>query len=500
MNIYDWVVSGDVIGSADSVNGGDNSAPAITLPINLKDYENVALRHDPVYYNVEEIIEVLKAYIKEAGLIIYGGLAIDYALRLKGDKLYPDDLLQVDYDFYSPNNIVDSYTLAEAFLGVVTKQVGTEAAEGVRAIGGMHFKTMRVDIRDNHFIADITYVPPSLFKLLPTLEHEGIKIIHPDFQRLDIHHALSFPYDYPPTEVITNRWKKDLTRFQLLEKYYPVGEGGVNGGEGGVNGGRSKPDTITPRAYPKYVLAGFTGYQFICAELTRIHGDKITELMVHCASQVLEIVHNNPSKAIEELKLTHVRRYVPTIGLFPDIVYGMSADGPVRIYSTEDSLVSVVSVNVDNTHQRVAAAQYLAHGFLAHYHLAKMHARAKIGSGSGKGNMTNTTQKYYSADAAADVYLQHYISLMNIIEYEDKLSIPRDEKLTRLSIDVYGSANISSTKKIQLARIAADQGKGNVPNIPQNYYPARSRANGRPRPVYDIEASGLFREDGAATE
>ncbi len=443
MNIYDWVDVGDVGADTISVGGAADSTPAITLPTNLKDYENVALRHDPVYYNVEEIIEVLKAYIKDAGLIIYGGLAIDYALRLKGDKLYPDDLLQVDYDFYSPNNIVDSYTLAEAFLGVVTKQVGAEAAEGVRAIGGMHFKTMRVDIRDNHFIADITYVPPSLFKLLPTLEHEGIKIIHPDFQRLDIHHALAFPYDYPPTEVIANRWKKDLTRFQLLEKYYPVGDGVGVSGSGG-----SSPATITPQAHPKYVLAGFTGYQFICAELTRIHGDKITKLIVHHRSEVLEIVHNNPSKAIEELKLTHVRRYVPTIGLFPDIVYGMSADGPVRIYSTEDSLISIVSVNtLDDVHQRVVAAQYLAHGFLAHYHLSKMRGGGKVG---GKGKDSNASKNYYLAEAAADVYLQHYISLMNIIEYEDKLSIPRDEKLTRLSIDVYGSANISSTKKICL--------------------------------------------------
>ena len=137
-----------------------------------KEFEFLVTSYDPVFEDLIEAIEVVKKFIIDHKLIIYGGSAIDYALRLKGDKIYPDDLLKVpDLDMYSPNNVEHSYQLADIFYKMGYKEA--------RAINALHMETMRVDLVDNHFIADITYRPPELFETLPYLEYKGMRIIHP---------------------------------------------------------------------------------------------------------------------------------------------------------------------------------------------------------------------------------------------------------------------------------------------------------------------------------
>ena len=54
------------------------------------------------------------------------------------------------------------------------------------------------------------------------LNYKGFRILHPDIQRLDLHKAFCFPFNNPPMEDIFNRWEKDIYRFNLYEKYYPI--------------------------------------------------------------------------------------------------------------------------------------------------------------------------------------------------------------------------------------------------------------------------------------
>src|SRR5688500_11632394 len=81
---------------------------------NSKSFEYLRDRHDPAYNDLVRAIEIVKKFITDHELIIYGGSAIDYALRLKGDKIYDDKTLAVpDLDFYSPTNVEHSYQLAD---------------------------------------------------------------------------------------------------------------------------------------------------------------------------------------------------------------------------------------------------------------------------------------------------------------------------------------------------------------------------------------------------
>jgi Poly(A) polymerase catalytic subunit len=458
--------------SVGKVSKGDDSTNKIATPDNLKDYENIALRHDPVYIGVEKVVDVLKEFIVKHGLIIYGGLAIDYALRMHDDRLYPDDLLQVDYDFFSPDNVHHAYQLANIFYKVVSDMTTAEDAEGVRAINATHVKTLRVDIRDNHFLADLSYVPADLFPLLPTLEYDGIKFIHPDYQRTDIHHSLAFPYQNAPMEVISNRWKKDLTRFNMLVKYYPIEYTDLSTVK---QGGAKK---VVSTSYAKYILGGFHAYKIMYLEVGKHNGNLPTDILPPLEDTPVEILHMNLDKCIEEIAGTHVKKYHHVLGLFPETAYCMTENGPARIYSMEDDLVSVVSVQGDSSSQRIACAQHVLYTFLSNYHVAKMLEK-----------IPDDKIPRYRPDYPADVYLNYYVSMMKLMEYDHKVSaVP----VTRLSVETYGGDNVSLSKKIAITRVYADINHDQTLYLPMSYYPAR----GNPPPVYDYKLSDLFKESG----
>ena len=178
----------------------------------LKDYEVIAQLNDKDGATTDKALSIVKKFIIEKQLIIFGGLAIDYALRLKGSEIYPINQ-RPDFDFLSPKSIDHAYELADILY--------TAGFESVSAIRGIHVQTMKV--RTSFIVvADIGYAPQDVFDSLPTIDYQGMKIIHPDYQRMDIHLAFCFPFSNPPREDVFHRWKKDLKRFNILENYYPI--------------------------------------------------------------------------------------------------------------------------------------------------------------------------------------------------------------------------------------------------------------------------------------
>lgn len=185
------------------------------LDENKDNYEIACTKNDPFYEDLLKVSKVVKDFIRKHGLIIYGGTAIDYALRLKGDQIYSDAANDIpDLDFYSPDSVQHAYMLADIFF-----EMGYEAA---RAIMATHVTTMRVDIGKNHWVADISYMPAKVFKKIPYIEYDGMRVVDPIVQRADLHSSLTFPYENPPREVVFARWAKDIKRFNKMDKCYPI--------------------------------------------------------------------------------------------------------------------------------------------------------------------------------------------------------------------------------------------------------------------------------------
>lgn len=178
-----------------------------------KTFELAAQRRDADGPLVDRALDAVRAFIAEKGLVVFGGLAVDFALRAAGAAgIYPEGQ-RPDFDVLSPRSVDDAYELAG--------RLHAAGFPGVGAIRGIHVQTMRVRT-DFVFVADVGFAPPGVFEALPTFEFEGLRVLHPDFQRMDMHLAFCFPFGGPPREDVAHRWKKDAERFRRLTEAYPV--------------------------------------------------------------------------------------------------------------------------------------------------------------------------------------------------------------------------------------------------------------------------------------
>ena len=129
---------------------------------NDKRFEDYAEKHSWNYNDIERALDIVHKFILKKQRILYGGMAIDLALKAKKHKgIYREDAVP-DYDFMSPDFFKDSLELADILYKAGFQNVG--------AINAIHVSTRRVRI-DFIPIADITYVP---------------KVIYNQFQRSNI--------------------------------------------------------------------------------------------------------------------------------------------------------------------------------------------------------------------------------------------------------------------------------------------------------------------------
>lgn len=157
---------------------------------------------------VQDMIQIVEDFLKQKSLICYGGVAID-ALLPEQDKIYDKDVEVSDYDFYSPNALEDAKELADIY----AKKGYTE----VEAKAGAHKGTFKV-FCNFMGVADITYIPPELFKALKkeAVRVKGILYCPANFLKMAMYLELSRPAGQ------IDRFEKVFKRLNLLNKYYPL--------------------------------------------------------------------------------------------------------------------------------------------------------------------------------------------------------------------------------------------------------------------------------------
>ena len=457
-----------------------------------KHYEQLVLGHETVYNDIVAAIAIVKEFITANKLIVYGGSAIDYALRLHGDSIYNDSSLTVpDLDFYSPTHAEHSYALADILF-----DAGYTSA---RAIVATYQRTMRVDAIDNHFIADISYVPPEIFEQLPYLVYENMRIIHPDFQRIDIHSALSVPYGNPPTEDIFSRWKKDIERFNKLDIHYPIVVPKLN------NTLQMQKITI-PLELKRYVFTGMAAYSVIYGQYVRDMGElnAITDQTIPPAEFIvgaesitisvidsLELAHTHLDKIATELTISGIELYETYINLLPEMLFGSLGDIPLRVISTKNKLIASNRVQFthdgDNSTVRIRITNI---HFVLKYFLSMYFRNRK-------------------RSPTAAIYLKYYCGLIKMIStYEIALSASSQNASSTQStdnasqrahnhplfpsLDVYGNDNNSLSYEVNMMWTKMAIERGPRPQIPTNYYPAKTRVH----PTFDPSTSPIFAESG----
>lgn len=177
-------------------------------------FENVMIKQGFFSSDITSAINLVAKYIKREKLILVGGMAIDLALKRKGAPRIYDDSTIADHDFFTKTHFMDAYEIGQWLIRTKYPDVSV--------INALHPSSMRVRI---HFepVADVTYMPPIIYEVLPTIMVDGYKVIHPNYQYINQHIALSKPYESRPRETIrSSRWEKDMIRHDLLYKYYPL--------------------------------------------------------------------------------------------------------------------------------------------------------------------------------------------------------------------------------------------------------------------------------------
>lgn len=433
------------------------------------EYEIIYIKHKPFYEEYVRAIVIVKQFIISKKLIVYGGTAIDFALRLKGEQIYNDEILKfADLDFLSSNHAEDAYELADILY--------KSGFPDVKAIGASHYSTMRIDAVNavtGHFVADISYLPDEMIERIPILEFQGMKFVHPHFQYVDMHSSLAFPYYGAPRENIFNRCKKDIERFNKLYKYYyfePVKEREIK-----------KYKIPIPS---KYVITGFSAYSifyhFIKSQ--KLQDDRIIELPLETSPEdYLDINHLDPDTLIEG---NEYHKYHPLGSLLPEtyIISMKDKSTKLRVLSTKDKMIAINEVKIplsgENKEIRITNIQGLLCWFLS------MHFAAK------------NTQNTAKIAQKTPEYINYYISLLTMIELIEDNYDKIDKNIANIffpSVMTYGNNNLDPTYKININRMNNSLYNDDIIySKPFNYFPNREK----PHPKFDYNAP-FFILDGS---
>ena len=471
------------------------------------DLEVIAQRRDLDGPMVDRALEIVRQFIIDRGLILFGGLAIDYALRLKGSRIYPDDE-RPDFDFLSPNSVNDAYDLADMLV--------KRGFEAVGAIRGIHVQTMKV--RTNFiWVADIGFAPKEVFDRIPTLVWRGMRIIHPDYQRMDQHLAFCFPFNGPPREDVFHRWRKDLKRFNLYDDHYPISLSGGPATELSEIVGRLSVPVISGRglgaeATPAVALHGFAAYAVLrrtldelAAALGAEHGADAPALAISFPDEYsvsvaapgagTRVYFAAPDPAAAVAGLGDAQWCDPYMDISPESVRA----GNVTVLSTRGRLLAVSAVRAGNGRALVVSPQYLLLHFLFESHRAP-------------------------DESHREMYRNYYRHALDVIGAAEKMVADRcdaaagdDLRAECLAlfaqspfaptISTLGTVNHDAAYVIKMANNAEKLRDTPPPalnldaniaellrGLPQNYYPGGNKV----RPTFDYSVSPLFRRAGAA--
>jgi len=333
-------------------------------------YERISLMHSGDYDNFMTAQDIIRKFIKRAKLILYGGIAIDYALRTRGDKIYDDNDIP-DYDFWSPDSIATTYEILDELIAALPE---------VKVYGhsAKYPRTMRVSVGNNNWVADITYVPKDLFALIPTLEYDGLRTVHPHMQFADLHSSLSYPYDNAPREVIFARWKKDITRYEKLWALFPIERTTIDW--------NYEPVKIPREIMTRAIISGFAAYSLFFNAVPRDAIDRIEgEIGFHIPhvmppnmsakylrvdmprSEIDVFTHTDPVRVYSGT----YDHYYQFLDLIEPLAVRAESDPRINMHSTSGRFINFVSFPIGDSRVRCSSYHGMLRFFAAHY----VHAR-----------------------------------------------------------------------------------------------------------------------------
>lgn len=181
----------------------------IQLPGIIKEAERKAGEVlEPTINEKREIMGVIRDFIREKHRKVYGGTALNEAIKaVNPDDAFYDDTTFSDIEFYSTTPKQDLVELCNLLYDKGYKYVvGGEA---------QHEETFTIFVNFQIY-CDITFALPKIYNGIKTLLIDGINYTDPHFMLIDYLRMIN-----QPLTAASQRWEKAFKRMYLLLKNYP---------------------------------------------------------------------------------------------------------------------------------------------------------------------------------------------------------------------------------------------------------------------------------------
>ena len=166
--------------------------------------------HQPSIKEYQDVIKLIKDYIKKTNLIVYGGYAQNELIldKNKDDGFYRE-IDMPDFEIYSPDPIKHSVEMADLLYekGYYNPKVDSAVHDG----------TYKIFCNLVNY-SDISYMPLNIYNNCPTIKLNGIRYTHPHFMMTDAYRVYS--------DLLTSNYRlvKTFNRMSKLFNYYPIDE------------------------------------------------------------------------------------------------------------------------------------------------------------------------------------------------------------------------------------------------------------------------------------
>ena len=537
-----------------------------------EDYESLKIIRSPLSPMIAQALIEVKDFVRKRQLILTGGTAIDFALRLHGDKIYSDETLSFpDLDMYSPAHAEDAYDLADLLYakgygdtpgehikavvegglpndqsqavegglpndqsqavegGLPNDQLrivegGSDdlweggrdtlpASTGVNVIVGVHVQTMRVRL-DREVVADISYIPIEIYNNLPYIIYDGMRVIGPHWQMMNIHSAIMYPLSGIPNEAIFKRLKKDLERYNKLYSYYPMQSTAITTND------MTEIKLQLNEYVDDYCLYGFAAYAALVNYYKQILPDNIQNIAqlkiengaflspIPVLECIMDTIPEEITKSfiqydpIIDYSMTTYRGSRNTYNSTMTTYRGNKKDNiTMIIHYLNHGVIPVVKMTIDNKQYIVPNIQSVLLYMLLNYHLTN----------------SSTTKVLEDTMGTSSLYAYYYTSLLTMMRNLSEHAMKMDEEDRKKFIlespffipklPIYGSHWHSAADEIVINNSLRDLQTAihtelhkkveliGKPYIPTNYWTVRKTV----RPTFDYSLSPYFQTAGLPT-
>jgi hypothetical protein len=170
----------------------------------------------PTTNEFKEITKIILKYIQDNKRIIYGGYALNMLIKNKNpnDVIYNEKTSRADVEFYTPEPVKDLYNICNLIYDVKDDK-NNNKYKNVVGRQAAHEESYKIAV-DYQEYCDMSYLPLNIYNKTKKVSLNNLLFTHPRLIYIDRYRMFNDAFGS------AWRWEKEVKRFYLTQKYYPI--------------------------------------------------------------------------------------------------------------------------------------------------------------------------------------------------------------------------------------------------------------------------------------